>query len=49
MLNTYQIEMVSIICACCGERFWDWSDNTGTLCDYCTDYEPLDFDEYGEE
>ena len=49
MNDTYQEELICVVCSVCGNTYWDWVDSTDTICGRCADFEPLDFDEYGEE
>lgn len=41
-----QIELIAVLCASCGETFWDWIGNSYTICDMCENYEPLEFDDW---
>lgn len=48
-MNTCEQDLtVLVTCASCEDTFWDWADGTNTLCDFCDNYEPLEFDDWGE-
>lgn len=42
------MELIAVKCAACGDTFWSLVGNTDTLCDYCENFEPLDFDDWEE-
>jgi hypothetical protein len=45
MMTTDQYDTEIVICALCDEKFLDWVDGHNLVCDYCENFEPLDFDE----
>lgn len=48
MMTCEQDLTVLVTCASCEGTFWDWADGTNTLCVDCDEFEPLDFDDWGE-
>ena len=45
-MNTDEIQLVSLVCVTCGDRFWSEPWDAYVMCDMCENYEPLEFDDW---